>query len=182
MGLSQASDESKVLVLNTGGTINMILGQQGYVPEPNFLAETLYSQHRFHDPLEQSLFSHATSVEAYRQWSTTSGRTTPVESSFGSRASSPTPLSDPGQLHAHRTLMLPVRSSRPIGVSVQLAPGSQHSATVRQPACMKISDGVYEAYLPSLITPRSSAPGGHGKRVRYVILEVCINIISWSER
>ncbi|KXN92278.1 L-asparaginase [Leucoagaricus sp. SymC.cos] len=42
-----------------GGTIGMLVGQQGYVPEPYFLTETLRSQNRFHDPLQESLFSNA---------------------------------------------------------------------------------------------------------------------------
>ncbi|OSX65580.1 hypothetical protein POSPLADRAFT_1135326 [Postia placenta MAD-698-R-SB12] len=88
MDLAQNSDESKVLIINTGGTINMILGQKGYEPEPYFLTETLRSQNRFHDPLGDSLFSHSSS-----------------------------------------------------------------------------------AHLPSLITPRSKAPGGIQKRIRYAILE-----------
>ncbi|KZT71420.1 asparaginase-domain-containing protein [Daedalea quercina L-15889] len=92
MDLLQATDESRVLILNTGGTINMILGHQGYVPEPYFLTESLRTQNRFHDPLEESLFSHSSSVEGYREWTT---------------------------------------------------------------------------HLPSLITPRSTAPGGIQKRIRY---------------
>ncbi|EKM55053.1 uncharacterized protein PHACADRAFT_94654 [Phanerochaete carnosa HHB-10118-sp] len=88
MELSQPYDESKVLIIYTGGTIGMLVGHQGYVPEPYFLTETLFSQHRFHDPLEESLFSHSAS-----------------------------------------------------------------------------------ANLPSLVTPRTTAHGSGGKRVRYVILE-----------
>ncbi|EPT04101.1 hypothetical protein FOMPIDRAFT_136339 [Fomitopsis schrenkii] len=92
MGTPQATDESRVLILNTGGTINMILGHRGYVPEPYFLTESLRTQNRFHDPLEDSLFSHSSS-----------------------------------------------------------------------------------AHLPSLITPRSAAPGGMQKRIRYAVLEGCCN-------
>src|SRR5690554_6726647 len=41
---------SRVLVIYTGGTIGMSNTKQyGYVPVPNFLAETLSSQSRFHD-------------------------------------------------------------------------------------------------------------------------------------
>lgn len=36
------TDESRVLVIYTGGTIGMLVGHQGgYVPEPHFLTETL---------------------------------------------------------------------------------------------------------------------------------------------
>ncbi|EPQ57971.1 asparaginase-domain-containing protein [Gloeophyllum trabeum ATCC 11539] len=62
MELSQPSDESKVLMIYTGGTIGMLVGQQGYVPEPYFLTETLRNQSRFHDPLEDSLFSHSSTA------------------------------------------------------------------------------------------------------------------------
>ncbi|OBZ75381.1 hypothetical protein A0H81_04103 [Grifola frondosa] len=53
---------------------------------------------------------------------------------------------------------LPVRSSRPIGVPAHLAPITQQVLN-KQPPCVQISDDVYEAQLPSLITLRSSAPG-----------------------
>jgi lysophospholipase len=35
------TDEARVLVIYTGGTIGMLIGNQGYVPEPSFLTETL---------------------------------------------------------------------------------------------------------------------------------------------
>ncbi|KAH9950252.1 asparaginase-domain-containing protein [Amylocystis lapponica] len=161
MDLSQSSDESKVLILNTGGTINMILSQQGYVPEPYFLTETLRSQNRFHDPLEESLFSHSASVEGFREWSSHSGKASPLGSSFGSHDGSP----------ASQLPTLPVRSSQPIGVPILLAPTGQPPLAQQQPVCTKISDGIYEAQIPSLVTPRSTAPGGNGKRIRYAILE-----------
>ncbi|KIJ69086.1 hypothetical protein HYDPIDRAFT_123159 [Hydnomerulius pinastri MD-312] len=59
---SKPSDEARVLVIYTGGTIGMLVSAQGYVPEPFFLTETLRSQKRFHDPLQDSLFSNAASV------------------------------------------------------------------------------------------------------------------------
>ncbi|EGN95553.1 hypothetical protein SERLA73DRAFT_60182, partial [Serpula lacrymans var. lacrymans S7.3] len=74
MELSQPSDESRVLVIYTGGTIGMLVGQQGYVPVPYFLTETLRSQKRFHDPFQDSLFSNAASVEGYREWSSMTPR------------------------------------------------------------------------------------------------------------
>ena len=39
-------------LLTTGwiGTIGMLVGESGYVPEPFFLTEFLRSQSRFHDP------------------------------------------------------------------------------------------------------------------------------------
>ncbi|KAJ3554903.1 hypothetical protein NM688_g2862 [Phlebia brevispora] len=168
MELSQPSDESKVLIIYTGGTIGMLVGHQGYVPEPYFLTETLHSQHRFHDPLEESLFSHSASVEGFREWS---GRTTPVasprSSTFASRESSP----GPATIQPPSTL--PVRSPRPIGAPIALAPSGQSSqhSLLRHPSCRKVADNVYEANLHSLVTPRTSANGSNSKRIRYVILE-----------
>ncbi|TFK54703.1 L-asparaginase [Heliocybe sulcata] len=166
MELSQPSDESKVLIIYTGGTIGMLVGQQGYVPEPYFLTETLRTQTRFHDPLEDSLFSHSSSVEGFREWSTNSGRASPVSGSFTHRSA---PASPPPQLPASTLL---VRSSRPIGAPIALKPEAQHSqAAVHQPLCRKVSDDIYEAHLPSLVTPRTTASGQRAKRIRYAILE-----------
>ncbi|KAI0351480.1 L-asparaginase [Trametes cingulata] len=167
MDVSRSSDESKVLIINTGGTINMIFSQQGYVPEPYFLVETLHSQHRFHDPLEESLFSHSSSLEGYRRWSS-SGRNTPTASSFGSREPSPSRGGTHG--YSYQGLTLPVRSCRPIGIPEHLAPQTE-KVLPRQPVCKKLSEDVYEAQLPTLVTPRSTGPGGNSKRIRYVILE-----------
>ena len=57
-----------------------------------------------------------------------------------------------------------------------LAPTAEQ-VVPRQPVCKKISEDVYEAQLPTLVTPRSSGPGGNRKRIRYAILEVrdCID-------
>ncbi|CAL1705248.1 unnamed protein product [Somion occarium] len=171
MELSQPSDESKVLMIYTGGTIGMLVGKQGYVPEPYFLTETLRSQHRFHDPLEESLFSHSASVEGFRSWSNHSSRTSPTQSPSSSRATSPGPSSNPKPA-VHQASSLPVRSSRPIGHASSLS-----AAPDRQPppgghvSCSKIAENVYEAHLPSLVTPRTSANGSNNKRIRYVVLE-----------
>ncbi len=148
----------------------MIYSQQGYVPEPYFLTETLHSQHRFHDPLEESLFSHSASLEGYRRW-TRSGKGTPTGTTFGSREPSPSPGGS-RDYTAHPSLTLPVRSSRPIGITENLAPTAD-KVLPRQPVCRKVSGDVYEAQLPTLVTPRSSGPGGNSKRIRYVVLEVC---------
>jgi len=42
MDLCLPSDESRVLIIYTGGTIGMLVGEHGYVPEPYFLTETLH--------------------------------------------------------------------------------------------------------------------------------------------
>ncbi|KAG1725012.1 asparaginase-domain-containing protein [Suillus paluster] len=158
------SDEARVLVIYTGGTIGMLVSSRGYVPEPYFLTDTIRSQKRFHDPLQDSLFSNAASVEGYREWSN-SGKSTPTSSNHvPTLAASPQP-----------TLL--VRSSRPIGTSTStstLSPSmfSQIQKVIEQPECRKVADGVYETRLPSLVTPRSVVPGhGHTKRIRYAILE-----------
>ncbi|KAG1867150.1 asparaginase-domain-containing protein [Suillus subalutaceus] len=155
------SDEARVLVIYTGGTIGMLVSSRGYVPEPYFLTDTLRSQKRFHDPLQDSLFSNAASVEGYREWSN-SGKSTPVNSDD---------VTTPGALNQPTLL---VRSSRPIGSTSTLSPSisSQIQKVIEQPECINVADGVYETRLPSLVTPRSVVPGhGHTKRIRYAILE-----------
>ncbi|KIM48771.1 hypothetical protein M413DRAFT_437948 [Hebeloma cylindrosporum] len=153
---SHASDESRVLVIYTGGTIGMLVGQQGYVPEPYFLTETLRSQTRFHDPLQDSLFSNSGSVQGFREWS---GRSSPGE------VANITPEDPQG-----RTLL--VRSSRPIGHTTALNPSLNASLLLNQPRCTKISENLYEAHLPTLVTPKSKIPGGNiSKSIRYAILE-----------
>ncbi|KAJ7582990.1 L-asparaginase [Mycena floridula] len=151
------TDESRVLVIYTGGTIGMLLnGTQGYVPEPYFLTESLRSQTRFHDPLQNSLFSNSASVQGFRDWSTASGRSSPV--------AAPPPQLQPEE---HPTFL--VRSSKPIGRSLSLDPKTEASRD--QPTCVKISENLYEAHLPSLVTPRSSVPGGSSRAIRYAVLE-----------
>ncbi|KAJ7444865.1 L-asparaginase [Mycena latifolia] len=156
------TDESRVLVIYTGGTIGMLIGNRGYVPEPFFLTETLKSQTRFHDPLQDSLFSNSGSVQGFRQFLSGSGRSSPSGQS-PSTAEFKTPT-------------LRVRSSRPIGNFVgnfatgTLGPNKLDAPT--PPTCVKLADNLYEAHLPSLITPRSSVSGSSGsKSIRYAILE-----------
>jgi lysophospholipase len=175
---SQASDESRVLVIYTGalifcivmqdacahgeklgGTIGMLVGQKGYVPEPYFLTETLRSQNRFHDPLQGSLFSNAGSVQGFREWS---GRSSPIADVVNLFPL----LQDPQR----RTLL--VRSSRPIGHAT-LDPSPTPLQSRNQPRCTKVSENLYEAHLPTLVTPKSRVPGGNiSKSIRYAILEV----------
>jgi len=157
----QPADEARVLVMYTGGTIGMLVSSRGYIPEPYFLTETLRNQKRFHDPLQDSLYSNATSVEGYREWST-SGKSSPTSAGKVSTVAGP-------------ATSLLVRSSRPVGRMSTLAPSifSQIRDILEQPECIKLADGVYETRLPSLVTPRSVVPGhGHTKRIRYAILEV----------
>ncbi|KAF8627733.1 hypothetical protein AX15_004274 [Amanita polypyramis BW_CC] len=132
----------------------MLVGQRGYVPEPHFLTETLRSQNRFHDPHQDSLFSNAGTVQGFREW-TSSGRASPLHTG------------DPLLVH---TRTLPVRSTRHMGRPGFLEPIQETHA--KQPVSDKISENVYEAQLPSLVTPRNSIAGGaKNKSIRYAILE-----------
>lgn len=155
----ELSDESRILVIYTGGTIGMLIGSDGYSPEPYFLTEFLRSQARFHDPLQDSLFSNAGSSSIYREWSNTnSGR------------SSPSAADTPFAKSAQHTLL--VRSTRRVGWDDSLTPApSSNRSSSRPTGCTKVSEEVYECRLPSLVTPRSSSGQG-GKRIRYAILEV----------
>ncbi|KAF9448867.1 L-asparaginase [Macrolepiota fuliginosa MF-IS2] len=157
MDVSQLANESRVLVIYTGGTIGMLVGQQGYVPEPYFLTETLRSQNRFHDPLQESLFSNAGTVQGFREWSNhSSGRSSPVPSQTAVLP------------EAYPTLL--VRSTRPIGEASLSIPNER--VVKNQPRCVKVGENVYEAHLPSLVTPCSKVPGGTAsKSIRYAILE-----------
>lgn len=148
----------------------MLVGQQGYVPEPYFLTETLRSQNRFHDPLQDSLFSNSGSVQGFREWS---GRSSP--SSPQCESANVTPEDRQG-----RTLL--VRSSRPIGHATELSPSSNKAYLLNQPRCTRISENVYEAHLPTLVTPKSKIPGeAIGKSIRYAVLEVSIIEVSKLE-
>ena len=148
----------------------MLVGTKGYVPEPFFLTETLQSQKRFHDPLQDSLFSHAASVKGYREWSN-SGRSSPSTAET--------------QVPPTSGVTLRVKSSHPIGRVQTLAPDASNMS-LDMIHCEKISDNIYQARLPSLVTPRSVAPGySGGKRIRYAILEVCDRVdetIQWQTK
>ncbi|KAF8643871.1 hypothetical protein AX16_008887 [Volvariella volvacea WC 439] len=160
MDAAHPANEARVLVIYTGGTIGMLVGNQGYVPEPYFLTETLRSQTRFHDPFQDSLFSNSSSVQGFREWSSNSGRSSPM-------GTVPTP---PELDVPQRTLR--VRSSRPIGVTSSLKPKPGERSSRNEPLCVKIAENIYEAHLPSLVTPRSQVPGGGGmKSIRYAVLE-----------
>lgn len=164
--------ESKVLVIYTGGTIGMLslagrgeYAQGGLAPEPFFLTETLRSQSRFHDPFEDSLFSHSSTVEGFRRWNVSqsnSGRSSPHHPTFAD-----------AQVNnkVHRTL---VRSSRPIVHSEYPSEAptlSNHSGKPILNVNGAANDTHYESMLPTLVTPRTHSPSGFMKRIRYAILE-----------
>ena len=150
LAMEFSSDESHILVIYTGGTIGMLIGSDGYSPEPYFLTKFLRSQARFHDPLQDSLFSNAGSSSTYREWSNTNN-------DRGPPSVRDTTVAD---LTQHT---LPVRSTRKVG----------RDKASQSAGCATISENVYECHLPSLVTPRSSGGQG-GKRIRYAILEVCL--------
>ncbi|KAF9077115.1 L-asparaginase [Rhodocollybia butyracea] len=156
MKVTRAASTSRVLMIYTGGTIGMLFGQQGLTTEPSFLTATLRSQNRFHDPLQDSLFSHSGSVQGYRQWSSgNSGRSSP--------------LTGVADVSSSQLPTLLVRSSRPIGRTGLSSDRDQGSSAA---GGVQVADNVYEAHLPSLVTPRSAVPGGTGsKRIRYAVLE-----------
>lgn len=159
LAMELSSDESRILVIYTGGTIGMLIGSDGYSPEPYFLTEFLRSQARFHDPLQDSLFSNAGSSAIYREWShANSGRSSPSASGTAFVKST------------QHTLL--VRSTRKVGRDGSLVPTpSDNHSSSRPTGYTNISEDVYECHLPSLVTPRSSSGQG-GKRIRYAILEV----------
>lgn len=146
-----------ILVIYTGGTIGMLLGEHGwfscslgetlvkltnlgYQPEPFYLTTALKHQTRFNDPIGDSLYSNSGSVAEWRIHKGESNPATP------SGREGITPL-DP---------LINVCSTRPL-----CYPDHPYKSS-------EIRPGVFETPLPSLITPASSTD----KRIRYVILEV----------
>jgi len=136
----------------------MLVGLHGYVPEPNFLTDTLRCQTRFHDPFQESLFSNSGTVQGYRAWS--SGRSSPQSNDIRTQPEEP-------------VTGLLVRSTRPIGCNSTLDALHSPQHPRDHPKCTHVSENIYEAHLPSLITPRTKAPNGTtSKAIRYAVLEV----------
>lgn len=80
--------ESRVLVLYTGGTIGMLRTDRGFAVQPGFLGDWLRSQTAFNDLSGNSVASNALSQSVYQKWSVeerkrevagTSGTNTPTE-------------------------------------------------------------------------------------------------------
>ena len=148
---------------------------QGLAPEPFFLTESLRSQSRFHDPLEDSLFSHSGSVEGFRKWNTGSGRNSPTSTIAATTDSTVNAIApdDCSQTTA-------VRSSRPI-TTQSLYPTTTYQT--RRPNGIgstqtifkeHSSTSYYETQLPTLVTPRTQSPSGFMRRIRYAILEASL--------
>ncbi|KAF8334233.1 asparaginase-domain-containing protein [Cantharellus anzutake] len=121
------ADARTILVIYTGGTIGMLLGDRGYQPEPFYLTTALKHQTRFNDPIGNSLYSNSASIAEWRMHKRDSNPETPS----GAKGSPLNPL-------------ITVRSTRPV-----CYPDHPYASTETIP-------GVFETPLPSLVTPASS--------------------------
>lgn len=144
----QIEDEARVLLIYTGGTVGMVNGPDGYAPEANFLTKSLLMDNRFNDPERNSMCSlvGAPNIQKY------------LNSNHITR-----PTTQQSQCRSMNFIL--VRSSRPIVNWTFPSPGRLE--------CIQFyenPDGVYEAYVPSLVTPRYNDNYGM-KSVRYTILE-----------
>ncbi|KAF9913332.1 hypothetical protein EC991_000094 [Linnemannia zychae] len=152
--LSQYIDEmlpcevSRVLVIYTGGTIGMSNTKQfGYVPVPNFLADTLSGQARFHDlPSLNTVF----------------GRLSRTNSSVDLQFKPQT--SAMNGLFTHNTIP-PEQATLNGTASGATLPPNTPVNKIRIPCFSHLPNS--QGKIPSLITP----PSLYGKRIRYSILE-----------
>ncbi|KAF9215565.1 hypothetical protein BGZ59_001015 [Podila verticillata] len=159
--LSQFIDEmlpcevSRVLVIYTGGTIGMSNTQQhGYMPVPNFLAETLSKQNRFHDlPSLNTVFGRLS-----RSNSSANLESLP-DSSLNKHL-------DPAMnnLMGHHTIPPAQATLNGTASGATLAPNTPVNK-IRIPCFSHLPNS--QGKIPSLITP----PSLYGKRIRYSILE-----------
>ncbi|KAF9967986.1 hypothetical protein BGZ73_000295, partial [Actinomortierella ambigua] len=163
--LSQLMDDmleceiSRVLVIYTGGTIGMKNTQQhGYIPVPNYLADTLSKQTRFHD-LESlnSVFGRLSRTSSATDLQSMPESKTPP---LGSRL-------DPAALNGFQSYkLIPPSHATMNGTcsGVQLPPNTAVNR-IRLPCFEHLPRSIGK--IPSLITP----PSLYGKRIRYSILE-----------
>ncbi|KAF9116764.1 hypothetical protein BGX27_011078 [Mortierella sp. AM989] len=159
--LSQFIDEmlpcevSRVLVIYTGGTIGMKnTKQHGYIPVPNYLADTLSSQSRFHDlPSLNTVF----------------GRLSRTNSGVNLNSLPNTSLNkhlDPAMngLFSHHTIPSEQATINGTTAGATLPPNTPVNK-IRLPCFEHLPNK--QGKIPSLITP----PSLYGKRIRYSILE-----------
>ncbi|KAG0359044.1 hypothetical protein BGZ54_010160, partial [Gamsiella multidivaricata] len=159
--LSQFIDEmlpcevSRVLIIYTGGTIGMSnTKQHGYVPVPNFLADTLSQQSRFHDlPSLNDVF----------------GRLSRTNSGVNLESLPNTNLGkhlDPAMngLLSHHTIPPEYATTNGTAAGATLPPNTPVNK-IRLPCFSHLPNR--QGKIPSLITP----PSLYGKRIRYSILE-----------
>ncbi|KAF9439000.1 hypothetical protein BGZ76_001895 [Entomortierella beljakovae] len=159
--LSQFIDEmlpcevSRVLIIYTGGTIGMKNTKlNGYVPVPNYLADTLSNQSRFHDlPSLNTVF----------------GRLSRSNSGVNLTSLPITSLNkhlDPAMngLLSHHTIPPEQATINGTSAGATLAPNTPVNK-IRLPCFSHLPNS--QGKIPSLITP----PSLYGKRTRYSILE-----------
>ncbi|KAK3818715.1 MAG: asparaginase-domain-containing protein [Benniella sp.] len=159
--LSQFIDEmlpcevSRVLILYTGGTIGMKnTKQHGYVPVPNFLADTLSTQSRFHDlPSLNSVFGRLSRTNSVADLETLPNK------SLNKHL-------DPAMngLPTHNTIP-PEHATMNGTSSGYILPPNTPVNKIRVPCFSHLPNS--QGKIPSLITP----PSLYGKRIRYSILE-----------
>ncbi|CAO3564028.1 unnamed protein product [Mortierella alpina] len=160
--LSQFIDEmlpcevSRVLIIYTGGTIGMSnTAQHGYVPVPNFLAETLSKQSRFHDlPSLNTVFGRLS-----RTNSNVDLESLPNSATLNKHL-------DPAMNGLLRKHSIPPEHATINGTAsgANLAPNTPVNK-IRIPCFSHLPNS--QGKIPSLITP----PSLYGKRIRYSILE-----------
>ncbi|KAF9208974.1 hypothetical protein BGZ49_006946 [Haplosporangium sp. Z 27] len=159
--LSQFIDEmlpcevSRVLIIYTGGTIGMKnTKQHGYIPVPNYLADTLSAQARFHDlPSLNTVF----------------GRLSRTNSGVNLNTAPNSPLNkhlDPAMngLFTQHTIPPEQATTNGTQAGATLPPNTPVNK-IRLPCFAHLPHK--QGKIPSLITP----PSLYGKRIRYSILE-----------
>ncbi|KAF9359828.1 hypothetical protein BGX26_011296, partial [Mortierella sp. AD094] len=146
---------SRVLVIYTGGTIGMKnTKQHGYIPVPNYLADTLSSQARFHDlPSLNTVFGRLS-----RTSSGVNLNTLPI-TSLNKHL-------DPAMngLFSHHTIPPEQATINGTAAGATLPPNTPVNK-IRLPCFAHLPNK--QGKIPSLITP----PSLYGKRIRYSILE-----------
>ncbi|KAG0324346.1 hypothetical protein BGZ99_001960 [Dissophora globulifera] len=160
--LSQFIDEmlpcevSRVLVIYTGGTIGMSnTKQHGYVPVPNFLADTLSNESRFHDlPSLNTVFGRLS-----RTNSAVDLESLPNNDKLNKHL-------DPAMngLPGHHTIPPEQATINGTAAGATLPPNTPVNK-IRLPCFAHLPNR--QGKIPSLITP----PSLYGKRIRYSILE-----------
>ncbi|KAG0143989.1 hypothetical protein CROQUDRAFT_134634 [Cronartium quercuum f. sp. fusiforme G11] len=146
--MSTDNDESRVLVIYTGGTIGMLSGPRGYSPLSGYLSEHLRSQPRFHDPAASSLWANSRSVAAFQSWKSNSpSYTPPSTATFADDSSKPEQSSKPHSDHSEDQ--------------------KTHNTSEGDRSQIKVNTEAGPKWLDSLVMPESP----ECPRIRYAILE-----------
>jgi len=143
---------SRVLIIYTGGTIGMAHSENGYIPVPEFLTQTLASMSRFHDPAGQSIAKKAAG--------------TPILSTVSSSSAIPPSLVEYTSLTNPVNIALTYPDQSSSSLAPLLAPANLNP---NNDASYFVINGtpVMRTLKPALITP----PSLYGKRIRYSVLE-----------